>query len=154
MVYLRLLICAENSVKAGDLVVDGGVFECRVEDVDRLVIPRHRWAILLVVLFPPPAGCRRGRKGEGRGRDRFLSRGKDNYFFGAGTEKDHFRVEGWPGLHEGPSITPSILPPVPRLPRMMGTQSMSTGNVVELPQLETAAATIVIFAGQLTNRAS
>jgi hypothetical protein len=48
-------------VKAADLFVDGGVFEGRVEDIDRLVCARHL-AILLLVRIRPPSGCRSGRK--------------------------------------------------------------------------------------------
>jgi hypothetical protein len=36
-----LLLGAEEPVKAGDFFVDGGVFESRVEDVNRLVCARH-----------------------------------------------------------------------------------------------------------------
>jgi hypothetical protein len=48
-------------VKAVDLVVDGGVFESRIEDIDRLVCARHS-AILLLVVIRLPSGCRSGRK--------------------------------------------------------------------------------------------
>jgi hypothetical protein len=37
MVDLHLLGGAEEAVKTTDLVGDGGVFECRIEDVHRLV---------------------------------------------------------------------------------------------------------------------
>jgi hypothetical protein len=74
---------AQQPVVAGDLVVDGGVFERTVEDVDRLVragglnrhggnppcgrgpagaAARRAGAPAGTWVEPPPAGCRRGRR--------------------------------------------------------------------------------------------
>jgi hypothetical protein len=36
-----LLLGTEHSVEAREFFVDGGVFEGRVEDIDRLVCARH-----------------------------------------------------------------------------------------------------------------
>jgi hypothetical protein len=36
-----LLSRAKHAVEATDLFVDGGIFEGRVEDIDRLVCARH-----------------------------------------------------------------------------------------------------------------
>jgi hypothetical protein len=38
---------------AAQLLGDGGVFECRIEDVHRLVFTSHVLAILLVVITAP-----------------------------------------------------------------------------------------------------
>ena len=46
---LRLLRSVQESVEAVDFVSDGGVFERRIEDVDRLVCARHSAILLLVV---------------------------------------------------------------------------------------------------------
>jgi hypothetical protein len=40
-------------VMAAQLLGDGGVFECRIEDVHRLVFTSHVLAILLVVITAP-----------------------------------------------------------------------------------------------------
>ena len=62
VVGLDLAVGVEQPVISGQLVVDGGVFECRVEDVHRLVYARHVSAILpLVVVRPPPVAECRGR---------------------------------------------------------------------------------------------
>jgi hypothetical protein len=40
-------------VKAAELVVDRGVLECRIEDVDSLILTRHALAILPLVVSAP-----------------------------------------------------------------------------------------------------
>jgi hypothetical protein len=40
-------------VKPAEPIVDGGVFELRIEDVDRLILTRHAWAILPLVVTAP-----------------------------------------------------------------------------------------------------
>src|SRR3954471_16096456 len=50
---------AEQSVEAVELVGNGGVFECGIEDIHRLILACHAWAILPLV-YSPPGGCRSG----------------------------------------------------------------------------------------------
>jgi hypothetical protein len=73
-----------------------------------------------VVLFRPPLVAGAGGRVKAAGaavfyRGRKITRAAisgqriallSNYFFAAGTEKDHFNVEGWPGLQAGPGMTP------------------------------------------------
>ena len=63
----RLRLGVKETVEAVDFVVDGGVFERRVEDVDRLVGARHV-AILLLVVNRLPLVAEAGGRCEGRGR--------------------------------------------------------------------------------------
>jgi hypothetical protein len=44
---------AEEAVKAAELFGDGGVFQCGIEDVDRLVLASHAMAILPLVVTAP-----------------------------------------------------------------------------------------------------
>ena len=53
VVHLEIPRRSEEAVKAAELVGDGGVFERRVEDVDRLVLARHALAILPLVVTAP-----------------------------------------------------------------------------------------------------
>ena len=62
-----LLGTAEQPVKARELLLDGGVFERGVEDVDRLVSSRHGSAILPLVVVRPPLVAGSGRRGCARG---------------------------------------------------------------------------------------
>ena len=62
VIQLQVARVAEQAVQAAELLVDGGVFERRVEDVDRLILARHALAILPLVVSRPPlvAGARGG----------------------------------------------------------------------------------------------
>ena len=63
VIDLEVARSAEQAVEAAELVVDGGVFERRVEDVDRLILASHALAILpLVVVRPPLVAGSRGRE--------------------------------------------------------------------------------------------
>ena len=53
-----LAVQAKQAVEAVELLIDGGIIEGGVEDVDRLVFARHGRAILPVVVAPP-ADCGR-----------------------------------------------------------------------------------------------
>ena len=60
---------AEQTVKPSQLVADGGVLECRIEEIHRLVCARH----VGNPPFghePPPAGCRARGEGDMRGTGR------------------------------------------------------------------------------------
>src|SRR6185503_7787087 len=65
----RLLRGVQESVEAADFFVDGGVFESRIEDVDRLVCARHS-AILLLGLIRLPLVAEAGGRCEGRNTGR------------------------------------------------------------------------------------
>ena len=54
VIHVEIARVAEQAVKAAELVVDGGVFERRVEDIDRLILTRHALAILPLVVDRPP----------------------------------------------------------------------------------------------------
>ena len=53
MIDLEIPRRSEEAVKAAELFGDGGVFERRVEDVDRLILARHALAILPLVVTAP-----------------------------------------------------------------------------------------------------
>ena len=53
VIELEIPRSSEEAVKAAQLVGDGGVFERRVEDVDRLILARHASAILPLVVTAP-----------------------------------------------------------------------------------------------------
>src|SRR5439155_10133985 len=50
VIQLQISGITQKIVEAAELLVDGGVFERRVEDVDRLVLARHASAILPLVV--------------------------------------------------------------------------------------------------------
>src|SRR3954471_6632060 len=49
VIQLHVGRLSEQRVEAVELVVDGGVFESRVEDIHRLILACHAWAILPLV---------------------------------------------------------------------------------------------------------
>jgi len=49
VIELEIAWISEEAVKSAEFVVDGGVFQRRVEDVDRLILANHAWAILPLV---------------------------------------------------------------------------------------------------------
>ena len=53
VVELKVGRISEQAVKSTELVGDGGVFERGIEDVDRLILARHAWAILPLVWTAP-----------------------------------------------------------------------------------------------------
>src|SRR6185295_5395323 len=59
MVDLQIGGSAEKGMKTLEAFVDGGIFECRVEDVHRLVLPRHGRTSLWTFLPPTGSGGRR-----------------------------------------------------------------------------------------------
>jgi len=53
VIHLQISRVAEKTMEPAQLVVNGGVLECRVEDVDRLILARHALAILPLVVAAP-----------------------------------------------------------------------------------------------------
>src|SRR5689334_8660361 len=53
VIHLEVSRISEKAVEAAELVVDGRVFECRIEDVDGLILTRHALAILPLVVSAP-----------------------------------------------------------------------------------------------------
>src|SRR5262245_17908851 len=53
VVELKVFRVADQTVEAAELLIDGGVLERRVEDIDRLVLTRHALAILPLVVTAP-----------------------------------------------------------------------------------------------------
>ena len=53
VIDLEIARISEEAVESAELVVDGGVFERRVEDVDRLILASHALAILPLVVTAP-----------------------------------------------------------------------------------------------------
>src|SRR5689334_13509153 len=53
VIDLEVSRISEQAVKSAQLVVDGGVLERRIEDVDRLILARHALAILPLVVAAP-----------------------------------------------------------------------------------------------------
>src|SRR5947208_12626759 len=53
VVHLHIRGVAEEGVKSAEPIIDGGIFELGIEDVHRLILTRHAWAILPLVVTAP-----------------------------------------------------------------------------------------------------
>src|SRR5205085_5120084 len=53
VIHLDVLGATEEGVEPTEPIVDGVVFELRVEDIHRLILTRHAWAILPLVVTAP-----------------------------------------------------------------------------------------------------
>src|SRR5205085_5061716 len=53
MIHLQVLGFSEEGVKPAEPIGDRGVLELRIEDVNRLILTRHAWAILPLVVTAP-----------------------------------------------------------------------------------------------------